>query len=426
MTAPESPPDLLLPRLTPTLSINRPLSTPEYYHACIGRSPHTLDSAREIVFVLEGEGRFDIPQWEDALARVVAMNPGTRLRVHGRRLQARWRSDGNGPRLRHIPDCRWDGFSPQGSDFITGTALDLENGPSLELLLCESASANPDSRPDEKKTARVIVRVLHAVMDGLGIMHFLEEMFRALRGETLLGCNAGFSDTDLMKRVAGQRKGGRKLPPAPLTGGAYGDEQGDSWQRLSLSGPQSALLARTALAMAEFARNHDGLRPVRMAFPVNLRRHCPGLLSTMNFSSMLHVDLEAGDDVDDVREEITRLLAMSAETSYPAWLDYLRCLPLSWLDRLVSRTPANFRQRRILETAVISNIGHYRSEKFSGAGFRSQRIFGIPLQDNAFAMLFSMDDRTDITLGMANVYASDDRMHELMKFMREKLEQKAP
>jgi hypothetical protein len=416
MTAPEAAPTLLLPGLAPTLSIQRRLSTPEYYHACIGRSPGTLEQPREIVFAIEGEGRFELARWEAALARVVAINPGTRLRLEGKRLQAHWKSDGPGPRLRHVSNSRWDGRSGAGSEFITAPPLALEDGTGIELILCEG-------RP-----ARLIVRVLHAVMDGVGVMHFLQELFRALRGEPLQGCNAAFSDTDLMRSIPSQRRHQKKRPPLPLTGGVQGRERGDIWRRLSLSGPQPALLARTALAMAAFARQHgnvhdspQGNAPVRMAFPVNLRRHCPGLLSTLNFSSMLHIELDAGDDADDVREKISQRLATSAETHYPPLLDYVRCLPFSWLDRLVSRTAANFTQRRLLETAVISNIGHYRSENFSCEGFRTQRMFGIPIPDNAFAMIFSMDDRTDITLGMANVYGSAGRLDALMDFMQEKL-----
>lgn len=416
MTAHQTAPVRLLPGLAPTLSIQRRLSTPEYYHACIGRSPGTLEQPREIVFVIEGEGSFVLPRWEAALARVVAINPGTRLRLEGKRLQAHWKSDGPGPRLRHVGNSGWDGRSGAGSEFITATKLELESGNGTELILC-------DGHPDEGIPARLIVRVLHAAMDGVGVMHFLQELFRSLRGEPLLGCNAAFSDTDLMRSVHSQHPRQKKQPPAPLTGGVRGNTQGDSWRRLSLTGHQPALLARTALAMAAFARLHGNrdAAPVRMAFPVNLRRHCPGLLSTLNFSSMLHIEMAAGDDVDDVREKISQRLACSAETHYPPLLDYVRCLPLSWLDRLVSRTPANFTRRRLLESAVISNIGHYRSENFSCEEFRTQRMFGIPIPDNAFAMIFSMDDRTDITLGMANVYASEGRLDALMDFMKEKL-----
>lgn len=411
MTAPESPPGLLLPGLGPTLSLQRRLSTPEYYHACIGSSPTTLEQPREIVFVIEGEGRFDTRRWETALARVVAMNPGARLRLVGKRLRAQWKSDGPGPHLRPVSDSRWDGRSQLGSDFITATPLDLETGRSIELLLCDGHAGQP---------ARLIVRVLHAVMDGVGVMHFLQELFRALRSEPLQGCNAAFSDTDLMRSIPDQHRRQKRLPPAALTGDRRSPEQGDSWRRLSLHGPQPALLARTALAMAAFARQY-GDAPVRMAFPVNLRRHCPGLLSTLNFSSMLHIEMDAGDDADDVREKISQRLASAAETHYPPILDYVRCLPLPWLDRLVSRTAANYTQRRLLETAVISNLGHYRSAHFSCEDFRTQRMFGIPIPDNAFAMLFSMDDRTDITIGMANVYASDGRLDALMDFMQKKL-----
>jgi hypothetical protein len=268
---------------------------------------------------------------------------------------------------------------------------------------------------------RVMVRVLHAAMDGIGVMHFYQELFRALRHEPLLGSNAGFSDTDLMLSIASDVRPQKKQPPAALTGGARGERRGDTWQRLSLLSPQPALLARTALAVAEFARQHS-TQAVRIALPVNLRRHCPGLLSTLNFSSMIHVDVAAGDGPDDFRRKVAALLASARETSYPAWLDYVRLLPLPWLDRLVSRTEKNYRQRKLLETVVLSNIGNFSSQSLSGGGFAAQRIFGLPMKDNPFFIMFGMDGQVDITIGMAHVYASEGRLESFLRFMQNRLD----
>lgn len=398
-----------LPPLLPQTGIARCLSTPEYYHACIGSSPQTLESAREIIFIIEGEGQPDKNAWQQALGQVSQHNPGTRLRMVGSRLRARWQSDGAPPRLRLEENCLWDGQSEAGSEFLYREALSLDTGPVMELIMATGIKT------------RVIVRVLHAAMDGIGVMHFYQELFRALRHEPLLGSNAGFSDTDLMLSIPSDARPQKKQPPAALTGGARGDRKGDTWQRLSLLSPQPALLARTALAVAEFARRHS-TQAVRIALPVNLRRHCPGLLSTLNFSSMIHVDVAADEGPDDFRHKLTILLETGRHTNYPAWLDYLRLLPLPWLDRLVSRTEKNYRQRKLLETIVLSNIGNFSAQDLSGGGFQAQRIFGLPMKDNAFLMLFGMDGRIDITVGMAHVYASEGRLESFLHFMQDRLD----
>lgn len=400
-----------LPPLTPQTAIVRPLSTLEYYHACIGASPHTLESAREIIFIIEGEGQPEQSVWQAALDKVCQCNPGTSLRISGRRMQARWQSDGTPPRLRMIENCVWDAQSDTGSEFIYSEPLSLVNGPVMELIIANTAIGT--------KTF-VIVRVLHAAMDGMGVMHFYQELFRALRQQPLLGSNASFSDTDLMLSQSRHSHSVKKPVPAALTGGARGNSRGDTWQRLSLHTPQPALLARTALAVAEFTRQHS-TQAVRIALPVNLRRHYPGLLSTQNFSSMIHVDVAADDNVDNFRHKITALLASNRDCNYPTWLNYLRLLPLPWLDRLVSRSEKNYRRRKILETAVLSNIGNFSSQDLSGGGFQAHRIFGIPMKDNAFFILFGMDGRVDISIGMARVYASEERLNNFLSFMQQRL-----
>ena len=406
---PSTPPPAGLPPLSAQSSVARRLSASEYYHACVGQSPGTLEPAREVIFVLEGDGRPDPATLQAALAAVSAANPGCRLQLAGKRQRAAWRSDGPLPGLRFVDGSGWDGRSERGADFIRSVPLALAGAPGLEVIVA-------DGRP-----TRIIVRVLHAMMDGMGVMHFLHELFRALRGEALLGSNAGFSDTDRMRHVAGGRRPRGRPAPACLTGTLRGTATGDSWRRLSLEGPQPALLARTALAVAAYARRQGG-QTVRIAVPVNLRRHHPGLLSTLNFSSMVHIDVAPGDSAGDFRRQLGELLEQRVDTDFPRILDAVRWLPLPWLDRLVSRTPANYRCRRLLETAVLSNPGRFTSGALSGGGFTATRLFGIPLGDNAFSFLFSLDERTDISVGMANVYADNGRLDDFMAFLHGQLQ----
>lgn len=409
--APYSPAESALP-LAPLAELRRPLSTPEYYHACIGTSAHTLDGPREVIVVLEGETAGAVPgdaAWADALAIAAARHPGARLRLAGDGLRARWRSDGAPPRLRLVPGCTWDGMSEQGAEFIGATPLSMRDGPGLELVVARGATGT-----------RVILRVLHAFMDGIGALHFLADFFRALRGEPLLGSNVAFSDTDLMRRIGGTRPARGGVRPALLTGGARGDAHGDSWRRLCIEGRQPALLARIAVASAQFAGRHDHA-PARIAVPVNLRRHLPGMLCTTNATGMLHVDLRAGDTVDDFRARLDALLATRAELHCPRAVDALRLLPLSWMDRLVSRTAGNYTRRRPLETVLISSPGRYPATQFSGGGFRARRMFGIPIPDNAFIFSYGLDGLSDITVGMANVHASENRLDDFTGFLRDRL-----
>jgi hypothetical protein len=397
-----------LPALAPCRDINRKLSAPEYYHACVGSSRHTLEIPREVVFILEGQGRLPPVRWQLALDAVVAANPGCRLHMVGSRLQARWHSDGAPTSLRLLPDQHWDGRSQAGTEFIYAVPLSLDTGSTSELIVEEAAGFT-----------RLIFRALHAVMDGMGAMHFYQELFRALRGEALLGCNAAFSDTDIMHQVAGKSASphGR---PGPITQPNAQGATGDGWLRLSLQTPQPALLARTALALAAFARQSD-TQTVVIAIPVDLRRHVPGLHTTSNAASMVHVEVSADDDADAFRRKLRSLLQQQAEAPHLPILDWIRLLPLPWFDRLVSRNPGNFRRRKVLETAVISNLGAFAPRTLACPGFAPQSLYGVPIPGNAFVFLFGLGDRIELTVGLPNVLGDGGRAEALMEHLEREL-----
>lgn len=391
--------------LKPLQSIDRLLSAPEYYHACTGRHPRTVVSAREFALVIEGRSSLQTEEWKTAFDRVVAANPGLRLRLVGHRQNARWISDGPPPAFRVVERCDWDGRSETGTDFLYRTALSLETGPVAELIVIG------------RKEVRLVFRALHAAMDGLGGMHVFAELFRALRGEPLSGSNAPFSDSDLMRSVPAEWRRLKKIVPASLTGPTQGDRRGGTWRRLSLAGPLSNLLPRLAMAIAVFARQHDPGAPVRIALPVNLRRHMANLNSTMNFTGMLFLDIGKDDDVAAIKARIAEMLEKNVETNHPRLLGVIRYLPFAWLDRFVSANESNYVAPPLFETAVVSMVSGFKRSMFSCPGFTAEVFFAVPLQENVFIAVCGLQGKYEISVGMPHVFASNGRLDAFLRFI---------
>jgi len=399
-----------LPPLAPQTRISRPLSTPEYYHACVGTSRWTLEGPRDVVFVLTADSRLTPLDWQRALDQATAVNPGMRLRLVGKRSKARWESDGQPPRLRIVEGCDWDTLTSQGSDFITAEPLSLEHGPTLELQLVSCT----DGR------SLVILRTVHAIVDGGGALHLLRELFRALRGEPLLGTNAAFSDTDLMISTGTKHSTSKHFRTTWLTGEPSGDAMGDDWRRIPLGPPRKDMLARVAVAMAEFAHQRSDL-PALIAVPVDLRRHVPGLLSTTNFSNMLFVRLDKGDGIAHFKQRLQDMLAQRMETVYPRILDIVKWLPLRWFDLLVSRTRWNYRKRKPMETAVISNLGRIDTEALSCPGFTLKHLFVHPLGGSAFSAMFCVDGQVELILNLPRVLSGEGRFDAFVDYLQRRV-----
>lgn len=402
---------VVLPPLQALQSIERPLTAPEYYHACIGHHPRTLIPPRDVVSVLEGElAPGSVIDWQAALNQVVAVNPGCHLRLVGKRQHARWLSDGQPPRIRFVEDCDWDGRSDMGSEFIFATPLSLEEGRTCELIIAG------------RDKLKIIFRATHAVMDGMGVVHFLMELFRAIRGEPLLGSNATYTDVDLMRHVPSESLPFKKITPPPLTGGAQGDARGGTWRRITLPGPQPHLLPRVALAIAKYARRQGGTAaPARIAMPVSLKRHAPELLATTNFTNMLYLDIAPHEGLENVKAHLSDLLARNIDTNYPGIIEAIRYLPFTWLDRLLSITDKNYTKPKIFETAVLSVMGPFKRTAFSGGGFRAETLYGLPQKENAFVVVVGFQGKFEVLVGMANVFASDGRLDAFLDDLQQRL-----
>jgi len=398
--------------LTPHREVSRPLSAFEYFHASVGTSAHTLGGAREITYIVEGFGQLPEARWQSALDQVIAANPACRLRIAGRRRAARFESDGAPTRLRRITGCAWDGMSHEGADFLRATPLPLDTGPLSELLILES--------PDTTRT-RVGIRVNHAAMDGLGQSHVLHELFRALRGEPLLGSNAPFSDADLIRSLGVTHSDSRPVKCATLTGEPHGSDPAIWWRRIPVEAGCPNSLLKMVTTFSALVREHDTTLPCLFSLPINLRRHLDGIHTAQNFGNMLLVPLQPGETARDFKQRLNAMLAGKMEAHFNPAFDRIRSLPMSWVDWLTQRRSGNYRTKRPLETCMISHLGYAKSDALSCEGFTADSIYGVPGSTGVFCTVFACDKRLDAVVGMPAVYGSNGRFEHVVERLTEAL-----
>ncbi|MCX7178097.1 MAG: hypothetical protein NTX56_04740 [Proteobacteria bacterium] len=367
-----------LPPLGPQLSLQRPVSASEYYHASVGTSSKSLELPRHVYFILRGQrlAELNVSDMQQAIAQVAEVNPGIRLRWQGCLGYSRWSSDGALPRLRIIEDSSWDGHSNQGAEFLDEQSLSLRDGPCAEFIWVRQANSR----------GLMVLRSLHAVMDGMGGMHILAELFRALRGETLLGSNAVYSDADLMRAMQIQPVKHQPYDTCALTGAAQGDSMGDDWWRLSLGPVQPRLLSQLALA-------------------------------STNFSNMLFVQLPKGALPSDFDAQLQSQIQSRQEAAYPTIYDWLRWIPLSWFDYLLGRRLSNFNTRKPIETVVISNIGKIDLMPFRSPQFAADDFIVPPMPGNAFVVLYSLNNHIELVLGLPRILSGQARLQALTDWL---------
>ncbi len=388
------------------------MTAAEYVFSSIGVTGRTLDPAF-VVFVLEGEGPvFDQHLWRKALEQAGAANPGCRIRLVEGFARARWAGDGRPRRLRMVERTDWDGMSGAGSGFIYDAALSLEDGPCAELILVNEA---PRGR-------LVILRTSHAVMDGRGALHFIAEIFRALRGEALLGSNTGLAGIDTSRTIVCSPPDEPRIETDWLTGPPRGDDRGFEWRRIGFRAGGHNLLARLAEALARHMHGHSA-RPALFTIPVDLRRHLPGLLATMNCTGQLRVALAKGEGAAEFRRKLDAMLRERMEV-YPkrgTW--FLRLMPRGFIDRMVLRVARH--RKRPFQTAVISTLGRLDPDAYGFDGFRLRSCIPVPFPGVTLVAALSVGDRLDLVVTMPKTFSSDGRLDGLLDHLQTSLSDRA-
>lgn len=238
-------------------------STEKIYIASDHVSPPCVNQ-----FILEGTGELDKKEWFAAISKVGEVNPGSRLVMKGSLCFGHWVDSGRPPGLTEVDGSSWSGYSPENAPFML-KPLYAEKGPTCEVVLIKG------------KPLRIAFRSHHAVMDGMGTILWMQDIFRALRGQTLVGYPSRLTEYRLAKSF---QKHGRT--PAPhhfpaITGKTVGDEAGWRWLRVTVNGKIRQILPKVAWILANeiWLSNYPDC-PVRFAVPVNMRPRGNNIHST--------------------------------------------------------------------------------------------------------------------------------------------------
>lgn len=349
--------------------------------------------------VLEGSGRFDAALWEKAVQAASEANPGSRLIYKGCSGWARWVDSGLAPPVRYLNDTGWSGRDPQGAGFLCDP-LPMKSSHTCEVVLVDG---NP---------LRVVLRTLHATMDGGGTILWARDIFRALRGEPLVGSSSTITDFELLAQTQypTRWKGKPRRYPAP-TGPADGGDKGCVWKRVTLRGKFPKLLPQVAWAVAQETRK---LGPAQVCFnvPMDLRRRLPGVLSTANLSRRIELHVPPDATVDMLQQQL--LIKLKNPNANLKLLKIFEYVPLGGVAYLFK-----FLRQRSLRTGVyhstgsISHFGRLPLAAFQGGGFKAATGFFIPPGTEAkpfFMSLAICGEKMELVTCMPNCLASNGRL----------------
>ncbi|MED5374060.1 MAG: hypothetical protein VX899_23785 [Myxococcota bacterium] len=356
----------------------RALSGPErlWRHAAAPGAPFALS------VILKGP--LDTTGLEHALQQAARANPGARAILHRGLFGPSWRV---GP----LPTLQ----------ALRAQPLPGEVGPWLPEAPFQ-LSFGPDT---------LVFSAHHALMDGRGLWHLVQETFRAWRGEPLLGGDDSIDD----RRLLGP---GLPLPPEAEFVAATGHHNGDLtpvWDHRRIEGRWSQLLSRVALSITRTARKRAPAAAVRLDIPVDLRQ---GLLSTANLTGIASITPPLEVDLDTITSQVTQVLQEDQALSWLKVSQRLRALPGPLLPPLIRhKTQQCLRRQRFGNTAVISNLGRVSLTELQGPGFACSRAFWLPPcgpTTTAFLGLLGTPEALELSCVMPRGLADQGRLASLL------------
>lgn len=363
-----------------------------------------------IQIVIQGQGNLNLSQLTQAITKAQSYTPGSQLQLKGKLHFSRWIDSDSPPPVREITSHNWRGDDFEIRQFLQAP---LKNSTCEVLLL----QGNPQY---------IIFRVLHSVMDARGAQIWVNNVFKALRKESLIQLFDDITDRTFAKSL--KQKDYRKKYPFNCispTGPAIGQSKRFQWVRLTLPERIPGLIAQIATHVMHYTNQHSSCPATRFMIPVDLRFHNPQLQTTANLSNPLFLDLVSEQDWPSLYSRMLQELLEKREGVIGQWDDLISYLPI-WFLKPALRALSHYllSKNRFMMTGILSNIGYIDLNHFSCENFQAETCFFLPVNvpiTPLTMVIVEMNNHTEIVVSMPEVLGNKGRLKALTTYLTQKL-----
>ncbi len=375
-------------------------------------------------YVVEGVGAFSQLEWKSAIEESVEKNPGVALKLKGRWAWRYWSNAGSVPEIK-IYKSSWNGRDSNGSEF-DGQKLNCFKGHVAEVHLIEG------------KVPKVVFRTHHAVMDGNATLFWMKEVFRALRGESLLGSRCDLNENYFIETFSPSESERPSFTgPWPALFSKKKD-QIEFQRSRNLSENciwRNALFARSSdkplAAAIEFLHQEfmkkGKLKPI-IRVPTDLRRlldeqdpESEQKYPLSNCVSAYDFELDEDDNESRIYRKILSGLHKRQDILlFPKLYRLGRFIPRQFFVRDDGYYKALYENNNCDISAIVSHVGKVSLLDLSYPGFTASNVYAIPvpLEGVSFScVLLEHEQGISACLSAPKAYADTKELSRLAKKM---------
>lgn len=354
-----------------------------------------------------GEGDIDTARLQSALDQAIAANPGLNVRLKGLWGWRVWDGRGVRPTVQEIHAPHWQGDTSEGAPCY-GAPINLRKDPVCQLIKIYTADK-----------LYLLLRLHHAVTDGRGSIHLMNDVFRILRGEAPIGSTSTKTEWDIAMS--------QERPPRPvvegdclpiLKGTLRPEVRGYHWYRFDWKGNKNKLAAKLLFAASTLARKHHGDGKVLFRVPADLRRYMAPEegVSVANCTGAIDLDISPDADVNAIRSQLIRAMRQKEDISpFSENMKIARWLPRSVFNAKPEQLKQTHEKQRYRMSGIVSFMGDVNMDMFACDSFTPVSQFGVPIPFENRPLIItggSYGDVTNLVVACPRAVATMDELKE--------------
>lgn len=340
------------------------------------------DTGKESPFVnqffVEGKGRINKEQLQQAVHLAHQKNPGISLTLKGRWAWRYWQKNTLSPEIFEYNGA-WQGNSSAHAEVIN-MPFNARTDILSSIILFTNIADN------ENVNFKILFRVHHAICDGVATLHWIQEIFRALRKETLLGSSSQLSELDIVQRENYETAENLITESKPVFPVSKNPELRDClWIKYRWQGKDSKILAKLIFILKEITeQQHEDAKTI-FRVPSDLRRYLSkeekAQAQLSNLSGLFDLRIEKGADINQIQNEIVKAMRGKKDISvYPKKLTaFTKYLPSSAFQANPIALLEMHAKGLCNITGMISYVGKINLDDYSCENFTAQGIYAIPM-----------------------------------------------
>ncbi len=362
-------------------------------------------------FVVEGKGNITLADLQHAVHKAAHANPGIHLKLAGRWSRRYWSDEGAFP-IVYEAHQEWDACSEHNA-FFQNSPINCRKDAVAEVILFKN---------------KIVFRTHHAICDGGGMMHWIQEVFRALRGENLAGSDGRLYDWALVK---GYSFGKSRIPNhswSPILPIQDNTALFQShWLRFPLECKTPRLLARLIYLLARIPLEREPEAHLCFRIPSDLRRLLEDSeIHLGNLTGTIDLEITAIDTVESIYNKIINAKRKNDDLcAFNQNLGLVKWLPKSFFTPGSRYFKKRYQQGYCNISGIVSCFSHIKLDDFSCQTFQAHSVFAIPIPLEGVSVsctLFQNNQNIQACLSIPKAFADSQQLEALATKLKQGLE----